>query len=52
MNIFEGFKVGMNDLEISHHQYADNIILVRVPSMENLFIIKAVLRSFEFASEA
>lgn len=49
ISVFEGFKVDINGLEVSHLQYDDDLVLVGVPFVENLLTIKDILRSFELA---
>lgn len=41
------FKIGSSGLVVSHLQYADDTLLVTKPSLDNLWCIKAILRSFE-----
>jgi len=49
-NLFRGFKVGSNNVDISILQYADDTIFFGEASMENVRALKAILRSFELAS--
>jgi hypothetical protein len=49
-NMFTGFKVGNTGLSVSHFQYADDTVFIGEASMENLWSLKAILRSFELAS--
>eukprot|EP00256_Glycine_max_P062848 XP_014632435.1 uncharacterized protein LOC106799005 [Glycine max] len=50
-NLFRGFSVGTNNVEISILQYADYTIFFGEASMENVKTIKAVLRTFELVSD-
>jgi hypothetical protein len=47
---YNGFKIGNSGKEISMLQYADDTILIGEPSWNNLWTLKAVLRSFELIS--
>jgi hypothetical protein len=49
-NLFKGFLVGSEGLEVSHLQYADDTLCIGEASMENLWTLKAILRGFELAS--
>ncbi|MCI06473.1 ribonuclease H protein, partial [Trifolium medium] len=49
-NLFKGFRVGSDGLEISHLQYADDTLCIGEASMDNLWTLKAILRGFELAS--
>jgi hypothetical protein len=49
-NMFTGFKVGNTGLSVSHLQYADDTLFIGEVSLENLWSVKAILRSFELAS--
>jgi hypothetical protein len=49
-NLFKGFSVGSEGLEVSHLQYADDTLCIGEASMENLWTLKAILRGFELAS--
>ena len=49
-NIFRGFLVGTNNVEVSILQYADDTIFFGEASMENVKAIKDILRSFELVS--
>ena len=46
-NLFRGFPVGLNKVEISILQYADDTIFFGEAFMENVRVIKAILRTFE-----
>jgi hypothetical protein len=48
--MFTGFKVGNTGLSVYHLQYADDTLFIGEASMENLWSLKAILRSFELAS--
>lgn len=43
-------KVGRNEVEISHLQFADDTVVVSEASMENAGVIKAILINFELVS--
>ena len=49
LGMFKGFKINEGPM-ISHLQFADDTILVGDATVENLWGIKAVLRSFELVS--
>ena len=49
-NIFRGFPVGSNNVDISILQYADDTIFFGEASMENVKAIKAILRTFALVS--
>ncbi|MCH79506.1 LINE-1 reverse transcriptase like [Trifolium medium] len=49
-NLFKGFTVGNEGLEISHLQYADDTLCIGEATVENLWSLKAILRGFELAS--
>jgi len=49
-NLFKGFEVKRGGLVISHLQYADDTLCIGEPTIENLWLLKAVLRGFEMAS--
>jgi len=49
-NLFRGFPVGTNNVDISILQYADDTIFFGEASMENVKAIKAILRTFELVS--
>ncbi|KHN30789.1 LINE-1 reverse transcriptase like, partial [Glycine soja] len=48
--LFKGFLSGSNNVEISLLQYADDTIFFGETTMENVRVIKAILRTFELAS--
>ena len=50
LNLFEGFVMGGNGLEVSHLQYADDTLCIGKASVENLWMMKALLRGFEMVS--
>jgi hypothetical protein len=50
LNRFRGFRVGNSDVVISHLQYADDTLCVGQATVENLWVLKAVLRGFEMCS--
>jgi hypothetical protein len=47
---FNGFRVGNNDLVVSHLQYADDTLCIGEASVANLWSLKAILRGFEMCS--
>ena len=49
-NLFRGFLVGRNNVEISILQYANATIFFGEASMKNVKAIKVILRSFELVS--
>ena len=49
-NLFRGFPVGRNKVDISILQYVDDTIFFGEASMENTKAIKSILRTFELAS--
>ncbi|WJX68278.1 hypothetical protein P8452_52666 [Trifolium repens] len=49
-NLYKGFPIRNGGLIISHLQYADDTLCVGEASVENLWVIKAILRRFELAS--
>ena len=49
-NMFQGFLMGRNEVEISILQYADDTIFSGKASMKNVHAIKVILRSFELVS--
>ncbi|MCI59514.1 LINE-1 reverse transcriptase like, partial [Trifolium medium] len=38
------FKVGSGDLPVSHLQYADDTVFIGEAKVENLWVMKAILR--------
>ena len=50
LNLFEGFSMGGNSLEVSHLQYADDTLCIGKPMVDNLWMMKAILRGFEMVS--
>jgi len=49
-NLFCGFLVGKNNVEVSILQYVDDTIFFGETSMKNVKATKAILRSFELVS--
>ncbi|XP_050920100.1 uncharacterized protein LOC127137710 [Lathyrus oleraceus] len=50
LNLFSGVRVGSFDLVVSHLQYVDDTAILADDSIDNLWIIKAILCGFELAS--
>ncbi|CAL0318682.1 unnamed protein product [Lupinus luteus] len=48
--IFKGYPVGNDKVLISHLQYADDPLLIGINSMENVVVLKSILKCFELAS--
>ena len=49
-NVFQGYPVGRNEVEVSNLQYTNDTIFFGTTSMENVKAIKTILRSFELVS--
>ena len=49
-NLYKGFQIGADLVDISILQYADDTIFFGEATMENVTAIKAILRTFELAS--
>jgi len=49
-NLFKGFEVKRGGLTISHIQYADDTFCIGEPTVDNLWMLKAILRGFEMGS--
>ena len=49
-NLFQSFSVGRNEVKVSILQYANDTLFLGKASMENVKVIKVILRSFELAS--
>jgi hypothetical protein len=50
LGVFRGFSVGSSPVVISHLQYADDTLCIGEASVDNLWVLKAILRGFEMAS--
>jgi hypothetical protein len=50
LNRFKGFRIGNQGVVVSHLQYADDTLCIGEPTLENLWTLKAILRSFEMVS--
>ena len=50
-NLFEGFLVGRNNVDISLLQYVDDTIFFGKTSMANVKTIKVMLKRFELVSD-
>lgn len=49
-NLFKGFQVGNDLVEVNLLQYADDTIIMGEISLNNVLVIKAMLRNFELIS--
>ena len=49
-NLFHGFEIKRGGASISHLQYADDTLCIGVPTVDNLWTLKALLQGFELAS--
>ena len=49
-NLFRGFEVKRGGMVVSHLQYADDTLCIGKPTVDNLWMLKAVMRGFEMAS--
>jgi len=49
-NLFRGFEVKRGGMVVSHLQYADDTLCIGEPTVDNLWMLKAVMRGFEMAS--
>lgn len=50
LNMFEGIWMHPEGMELSHLQYADDTICMGKATVENLWVLKALLRGFEMVS--
>ena len=50
LNMFEGFKIADVGKVYSHLQYVDDTLCMGKPTVENLWVLKVILRGFEMAS--
>ncbi|XP_019447298.1 PREDICTED: uncharacterized protein LOC109350521 [Lupinus angustifolius] len=50
LGLFEGYRLGRNHVEVSNLQYADDTVLVRNPTIQNLWCIRSIVRCFELVS--
>lgn len=50
VGLYRGFGVRRSGLVVCHLQYADDTLLIGEPSVQNLWTMKVILRSFELAS--
>lgn len=50
LNLFQGFEIGNNGLEVSHLQYVDDTLCIGKATVGNLWTMKALLWGFEMAS--
>jgi len=49
-SLFEGFEIGRNGLVVTHLQYADDTLCIGKATVDNLWVMKSILRGFEMAS--
>lgn len=49
-NLFQGFDVKRGGTRVSHLQYADDTLCIGMPTVDNLWTLKALLQGFEMAS--
>lgn len=49
-HLFAGVAIGADGMTISHLQYAEDTFLTGEASVDNLWVMKTVLRTFEMAS--
>lgn len=49
-NLFSGFKVGKNNVEVNLLQYVDDTIYIGEMSLNNVVVIKSILWCFKLAS--
>jgi len=49
-NLFKGFKIKNDGMEISHLQYANDTLCIEEGSVDNLWTLKAMLRGFDMTS--
>lgn len=49
-NLFEGYKFGSSEYQVSHLQFADDTLVVCKKSKKNIWAIKATLQLFEVIS--
>ncbi|GKV49692.1 hypothetical protein SLEP1_g56430 [Rubroshorea leprosula] len=48
--LFEGFEVGLNGMQVSHLQFADDTIIFGKATEENVWATKCIMRIFEVVS--
>jgi hypothetical protein len=48
-NLLKGFGIGTDGLSVSHLQYANDTLCIGDATMENIWVLKAILRGFELA---
>ncbi|XP_019429814.1 PREDICTED: uncharacterized protein LOC109337317, partial [Lupinus angustifolius] len=48
--IFTGYSVGRDKIVISHLQYADDTLLIGENSVDNIMVLKSILKCFELVS--
>jgi hypothetical protein len=49
-NVFKGFPCGGDGTVVSHLQYADDTLCIGEASVQNLWVLKSILRGFHLAS--
>lgn len=50
LNLYKGFKVGREGVEVSLLQFADDTLFICEPSTQNVLAMKSMLRCFELMS--
>jgi len=50
LQLFEGVKVGRLNVEVSHLQFADDTLVIGKSTLNNVLVIKSILRWFELCS--
>ncbi|XP_019432893.1 PREDICTED: uncharacterized protein LOC109339826 [Lupinus angustifolius] len=48
--IFKGYSIGRDEVIISHLQYADDTLLIGENSVDNVLVLKSILKCFELTS--
>ena len=50
-NLFLGYRVGVDEVVVSHNQFTDDTLLIDDMSLQNVLTMKIILRWFELVSE-